>query len=277
MLNQIELTKSVPQERWSEFFDQFSDGNRGRHISIEIINPELGDEELIQNTPLMAMVYDRPGKGNDLIIETGKNEVTYAHTVDSPTEVLTGQSESGRMLAVWISDATGTQTLVQLQPVEPLSLSSPEKTVVIASSDRLAPANQMNLKYICTRLNVENYADCKLFYQNVLGFKVSFANDAEEYAELDAGTTKITILNRARLEDYIDSIETATYDRRDAKIILTFAVPNLDDAIAQLEAYGVVIFSSPWQFPEEGLTGGFLTACVRDPDGNIIELEQILS
>jgi Family of unknown function (DUF5335) len=119
MLNKIELTKSVPQERWGEFFDQFSDGNRGRHISIEIITPKLGNEELIQNTPLMAMVYDRPGKGNNLVIETGKNEVTYAHTVDSPTEVLTGQSESGRMLAVWIRDAAGAQTLVKLQPVEP--------------------------------------------------------------------------------------------------------------------------------------------------------------
>lgn len=70
----------------------------------------------------------------------------------------------------------------------------------------------MNLKYICTRLNVQNYADCKFFYQDVLGFKVSLADDAEEYAELDAGATKITILNRARLKDYIDSIESATYD-----------------------------------------------------------------
>ena len=135
----------------------------------------------------------------------------------------------------------------------------------------------MNLKYIYTRLNVENYTDCKLFYQNVLGFKVSLADDAEEYAELDAGATKITILNRARLKDYIDSIETATYDRRDAKMILTFAVPDLDDAISQLKAKGVPIFSSPWQYPEEGLSGGLISACFRDPDGNLIELEQILS
>jgi hypothetical protein len=27
-----------------------------------------------------------PGKGNDLVIETGKDEVTYAHTVDVPTD-----------------------------------------------------------------------------------------------------------------------------------------------------------------------------------------------
>jgi predicted enzyme related to lactoylglutathione lyase len=135
----------------------------------------------------------------------------------------------------------------------------------------------MNLKYICTRLNVENYAECKLFYQHVLGFKVSLADDAEEYAELDAGTTKITLLNRSRLKDYIDSIESATYDRHDAKVILTFAVPDLDDAIAQLKAKGVAIFSSPWQFSDDGLAGGMLSACIHDPDGNIIELEQMLS
>jgi Family of unknown function (DUF5335) len=123
MLATIDINKSVPSDRWGEFFDQFSDGNRGRHISIlilrgsanEIIDSELGDEELIQNAPLMAMVYDPPKKGNKLTIETGKNEVTYAHTIDAPTEVLTGQDENGLMLAVQIRDAAGLKTLIKLQ------------------------------------------------------------------------------------------------------------------------------------------------------------------
>jgi lactoylglutathione lyase len=135
----------------------------------------------------------------------------------------------------------------------------------------------MNLQYIYTRLHVENYLDCKLFYQDVLGFKVSLADDAEEYAELDTGATKITLLNRSRLKDYIDSTESITYDYHDAKIILTFAVPDLNDAIAQLKAKGVAIFSSPWQFSDDGLMGGTISAGIRDPDGNIIELQQILS
>jgi hypothetical protein len=115
MLTKIDINKSIPQERWVEFFDQFSDGNRGRHISIEILDSELGDEELIQNAPLMAMVYDPPNKGNKLTIETGRDEVNYAHTVDSPTEVLTGQDENGLMLAVQIRDAAGIPTLIKLQ------------------------------------------------------------------------------------------------------------------------------------------------------------------
>ena len=115
MVSKIEVSKSLPRERWGEFFDQFSDGNRGRHISIESISSELGDEELIQNAPLLAIVYDRPSKGNDLVIEVGKDEVTYAHTIDAPTEVSTGQSSSGQMIALWISDAAGTKTLIKLQ------------------------------------------------------------------------------------------------------------------------------------------------------------------
>jgi hypothetical protein len=115
MVSKIDINKSVPRERWGEFFDLFSSGNRGRHISIEIIDSELGDAELIQDAPLMAMVYDRPGKGDDLVIEVGRDEVTYAHTVDSPTEVLTGQNSNGVMIAVRISDAAGRKTLIQLQ------------------------------------------------------------------------------------------------------------------------------------------------------------------
>lgn len=135
----------------------------------------------------------------------------------------------------------------------------------------------MNLKYVYTRLNVRDYTACKQFYQDVLGLKISSANDAEEYTEFDTGAIKITILNRARLKDFMDSIETVTYDPQDAKIVLTFAVPDLEEAIAHLKAKGVAIVSTPWQHPEEGLTGGMITACFRDPDGNLIELEQFLS
>ncbi|MEH2439145.1 DUF5335 family protein [Nostoc sp.] len=117
MVSKIDIKKSVPRERWGEFFDLFSSGNRGRYISIEIIDSELDNAELIQNAPLMAMVYDRPGKGDDLVIEVGKHEVTYAHTIDSPTEVLTGQDSNGVMIAVRISDAAGrVLTLWEIKP-----------------------------------------------------------------------------------------------------------------------------------------------------------------
>jgi Family of unknown function (DUF5335) len=113
--NIIGISKSIPRERWVEFFDQFSDGNYGRHISIEVIDSELGNEELIRDVPLMAMIYDPPNKGDFLTIEMGLNEVIYAHTVDEPLEVLTGQDENGKMMVMSIKDAAGIQTLIKLQ------------------------------------------------------------------------------------------------------------------------------------------------------------------
>ena len=115
MVSKTDLNKSLPRERWGEFFDQFSDGNRGRHISIERIDSEHGDEELIQNSPLMAIIYDRPGKGNDLVIEVGKDQVTLGHIVYSPTEVLTEQNANGQIITIRISDAAKSQTLIRLQ------------------------------------------------------------------------------------------------------------------------------------------------------------------
>jgi Family of unknown function (DUF5335) len=115
MTTKTELTKSVPQARWSEFFDMFTNGNRGRHISIESIDPKLGNLQLIEDAPLLSIIYDRPDKGDDLMIELGENEVFYAHTVDSPTAVLTGQNSIGEMVAVWISNAVGIKTIIKLQ------------------------------------------------------------------------------------------------------------------------------------------------------------------
>jgi hypothetical protein len=115
MLNTIELTKSVPQTRWGEFFDMFTNGNRGRHISIESLDPEFGDLELVRDLPLLSMIYDQPGKGGDLMIEVGQEEVLYAHTVDSPTEVMTGQNSIGETVALSISDTAGIKTIIKLQ------------------------------------------------------------------------------------------------------------------------------------------------------------------
>jgi catechol 2,3-dioxygenase-like lactoylglutathione lyase family enzyme len=136
----------------------------------------------------------------------------------------------------------------------------------------------MKLKYSYTRLNVENYAKSKQFYQKVLGFEVLYADDAQEYAELATGQTTITLLNRDRLREFIGSAEKATYDNHDAKIALTFTIANLDEGIAELKTNGITLVDNPWQRPQDELMqAGVLTACFRDPDGNLIELIQLLS
>jgi hypothetical protein len=66
-------------------------------------------------THLDGDLYDCPRKGNGLVIEVGKDEVTYAHTINAPTKVLTGQISSSKIAALWIGDAAGTKPSIQPQ------------------------------------------------------------------------------------------------------------------------------------------------------------------
>jgi Family of unknown function (DUF5335) len=115
MTSRTELTRSVPSARWGEFFRQFTNLNRGRHILVKSINPQIGNLELIEDAPLLSLIYDRPGKGDDLMIEVGVDQAVQAHRIDTPIEVLTGQNAIGELVAVWISGASGVKTMISLQ------------------------------------------------------------------------------------------------------------------------------------------------------------------
>jgi hypothetical protein len=108
-------TKAIERDRWVEFFDQLSDGNRGRIITLEVIDPEFGEEILCHGQPLFSVVYDPVAKGNVISIELGQEAVCYSHAVHEPKEVHSEQDgESGRLLAIEIRSADGGQTLVEL-------------------------------------------------------------------------------------------------------------------------------------------------------------------
>lgn len=107
-------SKQIPQERWVEFFDQFTNGNKGRRLKLEIVDQQIGDEIPISNAPLWALVYDPRDKGNDLVIETGQDEVNYAHTVLAPKTVWERQDGNGKVTALEIIDEANHQTIVYL-------------------------------------------------------------------------------------------------------------------------------------------------------------------
>lgn len=108
------INKQIPVERWVEFFDTFTNGNKGRSIELKILDPELGDETPVKDQPLWSFVYDPVGKGNNLTIEIGLAEVAYGHTIDAPNEVWQEQDDNGQVIALQIKADAGTQTIVRL-------------------------------------------------------------------------------------------------------------------------------------------------------------------
>ncbi|HEY9599998.1 MAG TPA: DUF5335 family protein [Allocoleopsis sp.] len=108
------VNKQIPREEWIEFFDMFTNGNKGRLINLELIDRELGDETPVKEQPLLSLMYDPVDKGNDLTIEIGRTQVAYAHTIDAPQEVWQAQDDNGKVIALEIKADAGNQAILSL-------------------------------------------------------------------------------------------------------------------------------------------------------------------
>ncbi|MEW6271407.1 MAG: VOC family protein [Thermodesulfobacteriota bacterium] len=106
------------------------------------------------------------------------------------------------------------------------------------------------------------------FYEKTLGLDLQ--HRAERYAQLRAGTTRLSLYARDAMAD---TLGMALEQPRPAApaFELGFKVEDCDAAFAELTAAGAAPVTPPTTRP-----WGQRTAYVRDPDGNLIELAQDL-
>ena len=129
----------------------------------------------------------------------------------------------------------------------------------------------MNFKFTYTRLYVESYETCLKFYRDVLGLEETFASEIDTYVELTDGATKLTLLNRNKITEYFGSDTPVSFGHKNDAIALSFQVEDVDEAFRYLKQQGVEVVSEPWDFVDWGVK----LALVRDPEGNLIELNQL--
>ena len=111
----MSLTKKVEHERWIEFLSMFTNGNRGRMVSIEIDEPSDGDEELTTELPLYAIDYDPVNKGNDLVVSIGLDDVAYSHTIAAPVDISQLQDDTGKVSSLVVTDQNGIRTIISFK------------------------------------------------------------------------------------------------------------------------------------------------------------------
>jgi Family of unknown function (DUF5335) len=117
-MHKIEINKHIPSERWGEFFEMFSHGNKGRLIEVEVLDQEKGVSELLHSAPLSTIDYQPSDDGDSIIIHTGHNGLTLTHAVAEPKDVWTGQDENGVVMALDITDQEGNHTILKIAEIK---------------------------------------------------------------------------------------------------------------------------------------------------------------
>jgi catechol 2,3-dioxygenase-like lactoylglutathione lyase family enzyme len=122
------------------------------------------------------------------------------------------------------------------------------------------------------RLLVHDFDREFRFFEDVLGFKATFGKEGENYADFDCNGVCVALFKRALMsEDIRTSHKPAEADAQD-RLALIFGVASVDDAVARLRKHHVAFVTEPHDRKEWGIR----VAHFRDPDGNLIEMNQPL-
>ena len=105
-------TKQIENERWAEFCSLFSNGNKGRLLSITLNDDETGYQLLAENLPLMGLDYDPIKKGDDMIVSLGKESLEFSHTIDAPVELWEYQNDMGVITSIEIIDQNNNKLIL---------------------------------------------------------------------------------------------------------------------------------------------------------------------
>jgi catechol 2,3-dioxygenase-like lactoylglutathione lyase family enzyme len=130
----------------------------------------------------------------------------------------------------------------------------------------------MNYKYEFTRLLVSNFKECFLFYRDVMGFRAGFGTEDDTYADFTVGAVNISLFDKREMSAAVHTAHLPESADAQDKVCLVFAVENVDEACRQLRSKGIRLAVEPTDHADWGVR----TAHFRDPDGNLIEINQPL-
>ncbi|HSP22133.1 MAG TPA: VOC family protein [Planococcus sp. (in: firmicutes)] len=118
-----------------------------------------------------------------------------------------------------------------------------------------------------TRLLVDNYKECFVFYRDVLGFDVKSGDESSAAADLQFNLCKVELVERSRVAPSLDSPSSS--DNLEAVI---FEVENTEAAYEKLKQ-SVKFITSPTAQGGQGSK----VAHFRDPAGTLIELNEAIA
>ena len=114
--NTTMTTREISREEWSDFFDEFSRRYEGWLVTIERLDPQLGDQIEVEDQPLHGIVAER--KRDPKVIEIfTSTEATESstHVIEKPTRVWVEETGEGAEAAVEIESEENGKTLLRFR------------------------------------------------------------------------------------------------------------------------------------------------------------------
>ena len=122
--------------------------------------------------------------------------------------------------------------------------------------------------YTHTRLLVDRYTDCFIFYRDVMKLECTWGDETSHYAQFQAGGIQIALFDKAEmLEDLGEKHQISQGFANE--VVLIFAVQNVDAAYNRLKE-DVEFLTQPHDREDWMIR----VAQFRDPNGTLIEINQ---
>lgn len=129
----------------------------------------------------------------------------------------------------------------------------------------------MNFNYV--RLLVSDVPRSVRFYHDVLGLPVRMGAEKDAiYAEFDTGATTLALFQRDLMAQVAGTHDLPAAATAQDNVTVIFDVEGVDDEYERLRGRGITFVTAPQDRPDWGIR----TAHFRDPDGNLIEINQSL-
>ncbi|MHB8651437.1 MAG: VOC family protein [Gaiellaceae bacterium] len=126
------------------------------------------------------------------------------------------------------------------------------------------------------RLIVADFDGCFRFYRDILGLKVTWGEEsdgsASGYASFEVPGGTLSINDQAIFGPVLGMEQREPGARVQDRAALIFEVESVDAEVEQLRGRSAVIVTEPATY----MGWGIRAAHLRDPDGNIIEINELL-
>jgi catechol 2,3-dioxygenase-like lactoylglutathione lyase family enzyme len=106
-----------------------------------------------------------------------------------------------------------------------------------------------------------------------MGFQATYGTENDTYADFNTGAVSIALFDRLEMSKAVGTSHLPAGAKAQDKVCLIFTVEDVDVVWQQLKKQDIPLIVGPTDHPGWGIRSAYL----RDPDGNLIEINQSLS